>query len=489
MYIDSISLENFRIFRESKIDFVHLDQHFTPKRLPRPKLPNINLLLGDNGLGKTTLLKAIALAALGPAVGDSGIFPYHLVRQEPQTKADILDSFDIEAQSSMDDMDDHLMIINMLNAFSINETIFPSGTVSMVLKQSAKMVIVDSVGNKYIIRKQGDKLNLYTADNQPQEAVIKANFVPHEQDQIHGVRYLESSVSVSQRGDLESLRWTHSDEKLWHPIFSSSSDAFFFVGYGATRRVEKQTQVDLGARTSSDFVRAQRIKSLFEEAYSLIPLSVWLPEFEYKNPRHFKQVVNLINKFMGKEHYNFTGEMEDGEYLFHRKGLEIPFPALSDGYRAFLGWLGDLFYHICKTCPKDKDLVDNKGIVMVDEIDLHLHPEWQMTVLQTLGETLPNIQFILTSHSPIIAGSLEWMNIIKMEPGPKQSSQLKRINKAVHGLDADQVLLTDFFGLESTRAPGKERALKELTLKARNGDTDAAKELLKQMSRGMEDDE
>ncbi len=412
MYIDSMRLENFRIFRRSKIEFVHPDRHFSPNKLPKPTLSNINLLLGNNGLGKTTLLKAIALAALGPAVGDSGIYPYHLIRQEPET----------------------------------------------------------------------------TAENQPKEAVIETRFIPHEQDQIHEVRYVESSVTVSRRGDLESLRWTHGDEKLWHPIFSSDSDAFFFVGYGATRRVEKRTQVDLGSRRSSAFVRAQRIQSLFEESYSLIPMNAWLPEFEHKDPGRFKQVVNLINKLMGKEHYDFTGEMEDGEYLFDRRGLKIPFPALSDGYRAFLGWLGDLLYHICMTCPSGKKLVDNKGIVMVDEIDLHLHPKWQMTILHTLGKRLPNIQFIVTSHSPLIVGSLEWMNIIVMAPGQKQSSQAKQIKEAVHGLDADQVLLTDFFGLKSTRAFGKERILKELTLKARDGDTEAAKELLEQMSRGMEDE-
>ncbi|HEX9970473.1 MAG TPA: hypothetical protein VGD14_00245 [bacterium] len=73
-------------------------------------------------------------------------------------------------------------------------------------------------------------------------------------------------MAVIRKGDLESLRWTHSDEKIWHPIFSSSSDAFFFVGYGATRRVEKRSQVDLGSRKSSAFVRAQRVQSLFEDA-------------------------------------------------------------------------------------------------------------------------------------------------------------------------------------------------------------------------------
>ena len=138
------------------------------------------------------------------------------------------------------------------------------------------------------------------------------------------------------------------------------------------------------------------------------------------------------------------------------------------------------------TCPDDKRLVDNKGIVMVDEIDLHLHPKWQMTVLHTLGRTMPNIQFIVTSHSPLLVGSLEWMNIIVMTEAEDQSSKAERIVQAVHGLDADQVLLTDFFGLESTRAPEKTRALKELTLKARDGDSEAAKQLLEQMSRGTE---
>ena len=159
---------------------------------------------------------------------------------------------------------------------------------------------------------------------------------------------------------------------------------------------------------------------------------------------------------------------------------------MSDGYRAFLGWLGDLLFHVCETCPSGKKLKENKGIVMVDEIDLHLHPKWQMTVLQTLAKELPNIQFIVTSHSPLVVGSLEWMNIIVMKPGTKQSSTAKRIEWAVHGLDADQVLLTDFFGMDSTRAPGKKRTLKELTLRARKGDTEAAKELLEQMSRGVE---
>jgi hypothetical protein len=78
------------------------------------------------------------------------------------------------------------------------------------------------------------------------------------------------------------------------------------------------------------------------------------------------------------------------------------------------------------------------------------------------------------------------MNIIAMEPGAGQSSKAKRIESAVHGLDADQVLLTDFFGLKSTRAPGKRRQLKELSLQAADGDLKAARKLLETMNQGGE---
>jgi predicted ATPase len=407
MYINKIEIENFRTFRKSHIDFIHPQQDFKGLGLPIPRLRNVNLLLGNNGLGKTTLLKAISLAALGPAVRSSGIYAYRLVRREPNTS------------------------------------------------ESASV------------------------------ARIEAEFIPHDQDQVDYSR-IESRLEIVRKGDLEELQWTHPEEKRWHPIFSTSSDAFFFVGYGATRRVEKRDQVDIGSRRSNSFVRAQRVQSLFEEAYSLLPLNSWLPQFQHENPGRYKQVITLISRLMGEGHYEFTGEMEEGEYVFNRSGLKVPFTALSDGYRAFIGWVGDLLYHVCMTASKGEMLWGNKGIVMVDEIDLHLHPKWQMTILQTLSEALPNIQFIVTSHSPLIVGSLEWMNIIVMLPEPGEASETQRIEWAVHGLDADQVLLTDFFGMESTRAPGKKRRLKELSLRARDGDTEAAKTLLTEMSGGTE---
>ncbi len=422
MYINWLHLQRFRTFLDSRIDFVHPDQDFDALEMPPPRIRNVNLLLGNNGSGKTALLKAIALTCLGPAVGDSGIFPYRLVRRDPE-------------------------------------------------------------GRKTTPRKRTTK----KVAEPESDALLEAAFTPHHQDgEAFHHQTLPSRISASLRGDLELLRWTHTDDKAWQPIYSAESDAFFFVGYGATRRVESRDRFDLGSRKTSSFARAQRVLSLFEDAYSLIPLNAWLPELKTSNRGRFNQVLPLVNALLGKEHYAFEGEMEEGEYLFNRGGLRVPFPALSDGYRSYVGWIGDLLYHVCTTCPSGKKLVDNKGIVMVDEVDLHLHPKWQMTVLPNLAKSLPNIQFLVTSHSPLIVGTLEWMNIILMSPGPRQSSKAERIPWAVHGLDADQLLLTDFFGLKSTRAEGKTRDLKALTLKARAGDTEAAKALLEEMSQGAE---
>lgn len=318
-------------------------------------------------------------------------------------------------------------------------------------------------------------------------ALVKAHFAPNLQDREDGVRRgvgrIQSSIRIQCQGDLEHFVWMPTaDDDLWQPIFSRASDAFFFVGYGASRRVEKTGQVDEGGRRSSAFVRARRITSLFEETYSLIPLSHWLPRYEAANPKRFVQVRDLINRLLGPGRYQLTGDMDAGEYVFKHKNAHVPFPALSDGYRALIGWIGDLLYYICETCPAGKKLTDNQGIVMIDEVDLHIHPEWQMRLLPRLAKQLPKVQFIVTSHSPLLVGSLDWRNIIVARQRRDGSSFLEQVEVDVSKMDADQVLLTELFGLESTRSGNQTRTIRALIERARVGDDEAARALMAELS-------
>ena len=334
----------------------------------------------------------------------------------------------------------------------------------------------------YLVRRQAGRPT-------EERALIDAAFTPNSQDRTGqfpaDVSRLESRICVDRKGDLERLKWAHHEDKRWHPIYSDSSDAFFFVGYGANRRVENVERVDEGGRRASSFSRAQRIMSLFEETHSLRPLSHWLPRYEERNPRRFKQVIALVNGLLGRGRYRFTGDMEKGEYLFSHGKARVPFPALSDGYRAFLGWIGDLLYHVCETCPRGKQLDENQGIVMIDEVDLHIHPGWQMGLLPRLSRQLPRIQFIVTSHSPLLVGSLEWQNILIARQRKTGTSTLTRAQVDVSKLDADQILLTELFGLESTRSGKQTRRIRGLLEKTRQGDSDAARILMAELS-GLE---
>jgi hypothetical protein len=425
MYITRLVLDNIRTFSSSEIAFVHPDLRFRSAKdagtgqdrlLPRPRLPNVNLLLGENASGKTTILQAIALAALGPAARDSKLPIRKLVRLPRQ----------------------------------------------------------DEVRDRNGGHESGD---------------ILANFAMHDQDRV-GSQELEVMQRLERLGELETIDYSSVPFEDWEPIYESKNDSFFCVAYGAFRRVESADNLEIGARAEVEFPRSQRVRSVFQDDYPLNRLGNWLPKLKGNHQARYAEVIQLLHKSLGPGHIRFSEKVKDREYLFERGGTLVPFPALSDGYRGFIGWVGDLLYHMCVACPPGKMLVDLAGIVMVDEVDLLLHPRWQMKVIGTVAKALPRIQFIFTSHSPLLAGSLEWMNIITLAVGTKTNRTMaKRLRQSIHGLDADQILLSDFFGLKTTIAPAKRQQLDEITARVRSGDRDAPLQLIRELSSGTEVEE
>ena len=317
---------------------------------------------------------------------------------------------------------------------------------------------------------------------------LKAHFESNTQDEAPFKR-IESSIRLEVNEKFQDrISWDHPQQKQWHPSLNSNPAATFIVGYGASRTVELPEKFDPETRKGGRYIRINRVRSLFEETYQLIPLDAWLPEMKTNNPGRYVQIIGLLAKITGDDHFKLTEQVENDQYIFEKDGSKIPFNALSDGYRAFLGWVGDLLFHIEQTCPSGKKLEDNQGIVLIDEIDLHLHPEWQMKIIPLLSEALPKIQFFVTTHSPLVVGSIEWQNIIYLKTNNDLSSKPVREKRNVRGLDSDQILVSDLFGLKTTRNDSVADRIRILSFNASNGNSEARKELMELMTKGSTND-
>jgi hypothetical protein len=321
------------------------------------------------------------------------------------------------------------------------------------------------------------------------QANIFANLRLHEQDRAAGEK-IEADIALSRRGErLDVTLGSPQYEQVWEPVYESENNAFFVVGYGATRRVEPLDTYDPGARLRSRSARDLRVQSLFADAFSLIPLASWLVPLKSRKPSRYQEIVHLLNRLLKPSDYALKPEDQStrGDLQFTRGDMPVPFQSLSDGYRGFIGWVGDLLFHLNEVTPHGKALNHSYGIVLVDEIDLLLHPRWQMRVIATVAQAFPRMQFIFTSHSPLVAGSLEWMNIITLKASPKTNRTVARkFKQGIHGLDVDQILLTNFFGLKTTRAAMKRQQLSRLRHEATLGDDKAKRDYVRALVTGTE---
>lgn len=99
---------------------------------------------------------------------------------------------------------------------------------------------------------------------------------------------------------------------------------------------------------------------------------------------------------------NVTPEIEGSKVIFREKGYPLSLEQLSEGYRSIIIFVCDLIYRLSKVVEEDNDLFKLKGVVLVDEIDQHLHLKWQREIVGKLRKIFPNIQFFFTTHSPAI---------------------------------------------------------------------------------------
>lgn len=229
MYVRSLTLKDFRTFDSATVQLAYLgrerDGGFEEVSEWPPRLPNVNLIIGVNGMGKSTILDGLALAVLAPVISSSGYRPYLLVRRPRPGAKRPIETASLEAELVLDAQDG---------------------------------------------------------------AGLRAGREPT----------VISRAEVVRRGDVQMIRAADADLPVWSGLFEDESPAFLLVGYGASRRVEAVSTAELSSRRKVRQLRYERVASLFEDHFALLPLNAWLPELAAQNPGRHVQVVRLLNRLM-----------------------------------------------------------------------------------------------------------------------------------------------------------------------------------------------
>lgn len=185
-------------------------------------------------------------------------------------------------------------------------------------------------------------------------------------------------------------------------------------------------------------------------------------DFDYKSPilecvrRALSRMVESFkNPRIMTRPLRFVMDRVETDGTHHELRIE----QLSEGYKIVIATVADLAARMAEANPQMANPLESTGIVLIDEVDLHLHPQWQRRILRQLTTVFPNVQFIVSTHSPIIVvGAADIAQVVNMNlvygdaDGDGQNVSVSNIG---------QVLLSDLFGLKSLQSPEWDDKLHE----------------------------
>lgn len=244
-----------------------------------------------------------------------------------------------------------------------------------------------------------------------------------------------------------------------------SARNYFVVGYGVNRYGRsggENGSISRGSRRRSSSPRTSAVASLFNMDSQLVSLEDWAMDLDYRRGGTAMDAVQrALDNLLPDVSFSRI-DRESRQLLFNTVDGELPLSALSDGYQAIASWCGDLLFQITETFEDYTDPLSARGLLLVDEIDLHLHPIWQRELVTFIKQTLPNVQVVVTTHSPLTvhqAGESE-LFVIRRLPG--EGSCIEPFAGAPNRLMLHQLIQSPLFGLETLDSPVVEKMREEL---------------------------
>lgn len=174
----------------------------------------------------------------------------------------------------------------------------------------------------------------------------------------------------------------------------------------------------------------------------------------------------------------------------------LPFGNLSDGYRGTLSLIADIAYRMAVLNPDSEDILSTPGVVLIDEIDLHLHPRWQERIVHDLQMIFPRVQFIVSTHAPLVISTVKASQLRGIRP--TESVQADLFDESTHyeacsptvesyGHDVGSIL-EDVMDANERPAEVKTQ-LRELHRLLDEGNLDQAEHILGQLERILGSDD
>jgi AAA domain, putative AbiEii toxin, Type IV TA system len=260
-------------------------------------------------------------------------------------------------------------------------------------------------------------------------------------------------------------------DRLWttQPVWR------FIAGYGPFRRLTGETADAQRLRKASR--RISRLVSLFREDVALGDSVEWLKEINHRKLEGDAEARELEQRILALLD---DGLLPDGTRVrkvdsrglwLEQSGLDLTIHDLSDGYRTVIALILDIArqMHECYgklpwVAGQDRLAVNLPGVVLIDEVDAHLHVSWQQRIGFWLKERFPRVQFLVTTHSPFICQAADRRGLIRL-PAPGEARTAEHVPeelyyRVVNG-SADDAVLSDLFGLEHSRSPVAEAKLEE----------------------------
>lgn len=326
---------------------------------------------------------------------------------------------------------------------------------------------------------------------------VSVHLTHHDQDHFdEGVMY-DFDVEIS-------LRWSSLGLDR-EPSFSSKASlptgfgpwaenitGWFLAGYGPFRRLSGQTAD--AQRLMRGSPAAARLGTLFRDDASLLEGLEWLRDLRLRQADGKPGATELLTTAFALLNDGLLPDPDvrverydaDGLWVSSPRGGVRPVGDLSDGYRAVIALVLDLVRALHQTygdVPIVDGAVDLPGVVLIDEVDAHLHVSWQQRIGPWLKAHFPKIQFLVTSHSPFVCQAADKNGLILLPtPGTDEKARIADddlYHRAVNG-PADAALLSDLFGLEHTWSDASEKKRVEMArlegriLHAKASDVDRA---------------